>query len=58
MNTSLSRTRNRPWGLLEPDAWKAARPVLRGRGRSNALPLPGASPTSGCAPAASGTSPS
>src|SRR6266511_148049 len=30
-----------PRGLLEPDAVGAARPVLRGRGRSNASPLPG-----------------
>ena len=30
-----------PWGLLEPDAWKRARPVLRGAGRSNAPGLPG-----------------
>ncbi len=29
------------WGLLEPDAVKVASPVLRGRGRSNASPLPG-----------------
>ncbi|WP_370949243.1 DddA-like double-stranded DNA deaminase toxin [Amycolatopsis sp. cg5] len=28
-------------GLLEPDAVKVASPVLRGRGRSNASPLPG-----------------
>ena len=28
-------------GLLEPDAWKRARPVLRGAGRSNAPGLPG-----------------
>jgi len=28
-------------GLLEPDAVKAARPVLRGAGRSNASGLPG-----------------
>lgn len=27
-------------GLLEPDAVRAARPVLRGRGRSNAPALP------------------
>ena len=30
-----------PQGLLEPDAVKAARPVLRGAGRSNAPGLPG-----------------
>jgi RNA-directed DNA polymerase len=30
-----------PRGLLEPDAWKRARPVLRGAGRSNAPGLPG-----------------
>ena len=30
-----------PWGLLEPDAGKLARPVLRGPGRSNAPGLPG-----------------
>jgi hypothetical protein len=30
-----------PSGLLEPDARKRARPVLRGPGRSNALGLPG-----------------
>jgi hypothetical protein len=29
-----------PWGLLEPDAVKAARPVLRGAGRRNAPGLP------------------
>jgi hypothetical protein len=28
-------------GLLEPDAWKRARPVLRGAGRRNAPGLPG-----------------
>ncbi len=28
-------------GLLEPDAVKVARPVLRGAGRSNAPGLPG-----------------
>ena len=33
----------RPRGLLEPDAGKRARPVLRGPGRSNALGLPGRS---------------
>src|SRR5450631_856179 len=31
----------RPLGLLEPDAWKHASPVLRGGGRSNAPALPG-----------------
>jgi len=30
-----------PLGLLEPDAWKHASPVLRGDGRSNAPVLPG-----------------
>jgi hypothetical protein len=30
-----------PRGLLEPDAVKVARPVLRGAERSNALGLPG-----------------
>src|SRR5262249_29628577 len=30
----------RPRGLLEPCAGRPARTVLRGRGRSNALPLP------------------
>jgi hypothetical protein len=30
----------RPSGLLEPDAGKLARPVLRGPGRSNAPRLP------------------
>jgi hypothetical protein len=30
-----------PQGLLEPDAWERARPVLRGRRRSNAPSLPG-----------------
>ncbi|WP_370942570.1 DddA-like double-stranded DNA deaminase toxin [Amycolatopsis sp. cg5] len=34
-------------GLLEPDAVKVASPVLRGRGRSNASPLPGPGPL-GC----------
>lgn len=29
-----------PWGLLEPDARKRARPVLRGSGCSNAPRLP------------------
>ncbi len=33
-------SRQRPRGLLEPDAVKVARPVLRGPGRSNALGLP------------------
>jgi len=32
-------------GLLEPDAVKVARPVLRGAGRSNAPGLPDAAPT-------------
>ena len=31
----------RPWGLLEPDARKRARPDLRGAGRSDAPGLPG-----------------
>jgi hypothetical protein len=30
-----------PWGLLEPDAVKAARPVLRGARHSNVPGLPG-----------------
>src|SRR5580700_90016 len=30
-----------PRGLLEPDAWKRARPVLRGAGHSNVPGLPG-----------------
>ena len=38
-NPALLRLR-RPQGLLEPDAVKAARPVLRGRRRSNAPHLP------------------
>ena len=33
-----------PQGLLEPDASRGARPVLRGVGRSNALDLPGQAP--------------
>jgi hypothetical protein len=33
----------RPRGLLEPDAWKRARPVLRAPGSTNALGLPDAS---------------
>jgi hypothetical protein len=37
--SSDSRT-DAPWGLLEPDAVKVERPVLRGPGRSNALGLP------------------
>ena len=36
-------TPTKPKGLLEPDAGKLARPVLRGAGRSNASGLPGAS---------------
>ena len=38
-----TRTPPKPQGLLEPDAGKLARPVLRGAGRSNAPGLPGAS---------------
>ena len=34
-------TPTKPKGLLEPDAGKLARPVLRGAGRSNASGLPG-----------------
>jgi hypothetical protein len=38
MNTSLSRTRNRPWGLLEPDAWKAGPSGSEGAGAQQCAP--------------------
>jgi hypothetical protein len=38
MNTSLSRTRNRPWGLLEPDAWKAGSSGSEGAGAQQCAP--------------------
>ena len=38
--TSTVAAQRRPRGLLEPDAVKVARPVLRGPGRSNAPGLP------------------
>jgi hypothetical protein len=38
MNTSLTRTRNRPWGLLEPDAWKAGSSGSEGAGAQQCAP--------------------
>jgi hypothetical protein len=47
MNTSLSRTRNRPWGLLEPDAWKAGSSGSEGAGAQQCAPATRASASSG-----------
>ena len=40
-NNSGTSRKDAHRGLLEPDAVKVARPVLRGAGRSNAPGLPG-----------------